>query len=83
MPRLEELKFEQVFSEKGEPSALHYQAVFIAKGAEHQLEVWRDGERRVKRRTDDAIETYAFRKPGDPEFQHVDPGHEKADPHPD
>jgi hypothetical protein len=63
-----ELRFEQVFSEKGEPSALHYQAAFISKGAEHQLEVWRDGARRVKRRTDDAIETYAFRKPGDPEF---------------
>ena len=60
--------FEQIFSEKGEPSALHYQAVFTAKGAEHHLEVWRDGEQRLKRRTDEAIETYAFRKPGDPEF---------------
>jgi hypothetical protein len=48
-----ELKFEQVFS---------------SKGASHQLEVWRDGDRRVKRRADDVIETYAFRKPGDPEF---------------
>ena len=47
---------------------LHYQAVFTSKGAQHQLEVWRDGERRVKRRTDDAVETYAFHKPGDPEF---------------
>ncbi len=60
--------FERIFSDKGEPSALHYQAVFTAKGAEHHLEVWRDGEQRVKRRTDDVIETYAFRKPGDPEF---------------
>jgi hypothetical protein len=64
-----EKKFEQVFSAKGEPGALHYRAVFISKGAEHQLEVWRDGDRRVKRRTDEAIETYAFRKPGDPEFR--------------
>ena len=63
-----ELKFEQVFSAKGEPRALHYQAVFTSKGAEHHLEVWRDGDRRVKRRTDEAIETYAFRKPGNPEF---------------
>jgi hypothetical protein len=63
-----ELKFEQVFSDEGELSALHYQAEFTSKGAKHQLEVWRDGEQRVKRRTDDAIETYAFRKPGDPEF---------------
>lgn len=63
-----ELKFEQIFSDKGEFGALHYQAVFTSKGAQHQLEVWRDGERRVKRRTDDAVETYAFHKPGDPEF---------------
>jgi len=64
-----ELKFEQVFSDKGEPAALHYQAEFISKGTKHQLEVWRDGSRKLKRRTDDAVETYAFRKPGDSEFQ--------------
>jgi hypothetical protein len=63
-----ELKFEQVFSDQGEPVALHYQAEFTSKGARHQMEVWRDGGQRVKRRTDDAIETYAFRKAGDPEF---------------
>ena len=60
--------FEQIFNENGEPGTLHYQAVFTSKGAEHQLEVWRDGDRRLKRRTDGAIETYAFRKPGDSEF---------------
>jgi hypothetical protein len=63
-----ERSFEQIFSDKGEPSALHYRAVFASNGAEHQLEVWRDSDRRVKRRTDDVIEMYAFRKPGDPEF---------------
>lgn len=67
--RAQDLTFEQVFSEKGEPAVLHYKATFTSKGAEHRLEVWRDGERRVKRRTDDAIETYAFRQPGDAEFQ--------------
>lgn len=60
--------FDQVFSESGEPGALHYQAVFRSGGTEHQLEVWRDGARRLKRRTDEAIETYAFRKAGDVEF---------------
>ena len=74
--------FEQIFSEKGEPGTLHYQAVFTAKGAEHHLEVWRDGEQRLKRRTDEAIETYVFRKPGDSEFHMSILGHEKADPHP-
>ncbi len=63
-----ESTFNQVFTEKGEPSTLHFQAVFTSNGGEHHLEVWRDGDRRVKRRTDDLIETYASRKPGDPEF---------------
>lgn len=62
------LRFEQVFNEKGEPRTLHYRAEFSSRGARHQVEVWRDGERRMKRRTDDAIEVYAFRKQGDEEF---------------
>jgi hypothetical protein len=64
-----ELKFEQVFYGKGEPGAMHYQVMFAAKGTEHQMEVWRDGNRRIKRRTDETIETYAFRKPDDAEFR--------------
>jgi hypothetical protein len=64
-----EKTFEQVFSDKDEPAALHYRAIFVSNRAEHHLEVWRDGDRRVKRRTDAAIETYAFRTPGDPEFR--------------
>jgi hypothetical protein len=63
-----EPRFEQVFAEKGEPSALHYQATYTSRGAEHRLEVWRDGGNRLKRRTDDAIETYVFRKAGEAEF---------------
>jgi hypothetical protein len=64
-----ELKFEQEFSDKGEAAALYYEAVFTSKGVDHHLDVWRDGERRLKRRTDDSIETFVFRKPGDAEFQ--------------
>lgn len=62
------LTFEQTFNVKHEPAAMHYQAVFNANGTDHHLEVWRDGDRRVKRRSDDVAETYAFHKPGDPEF---------------
>ena len=65
----QDLTFEQVFSDKGEPSTLHYQAVFTSRDGQHHLEVWRDGDRRVKRRTDEAIETYVFRKPADPDFR--------------
>ena len=61
--------FDQIFSDRGEPSTLHYQAVFTSNGGEHHVEVWRDGEQRLKRRTDEAIETYVFRKPGDSDFR--------------
>jgi hypothetical protein len=64
-----ELKFEQVFNTKAEPAALHYQAVYRSGGAEHRMEVWRDGDSRVKRRSDDRVETYASHKPGDAEFE--------------
>lgn len=63
-----ELKFDQAFSAKGEPRTVHYQATYVSNGAEHQMEVWRDGDARLKRRTDDAVEIYAFRKPKDAEF---------------
>ena len=61
--------FDEVFGTKGEPRALHYQATYFAKGTEHSLEVWRDGDRRLKRRTDKDIETYVFRQPKSLEFR--------------
>jgi hypothetical protein len=64
-----ELKFEWAFSAKGEPRALHYHATYFSGGTEHRMEVWRDGETRLKRRTDDAVETYAFHKPGDADYR--------------
>ena len=65
------LRFEQVFSDHGEPRALHFQARFSAGGVSHNLEVWRDGQERLLRRTDDAIETHVARKPGTPFFELV------------
>ncbi|MGJ7915945.1 hypothetical protein ACI48D_10765 [Massilia sp. LXY-6] len=63
-----DLTFEQAFHTKGEPDATHFEATYVSHGATHQVEVWRDGERRIKRRTDDAAETYALRKSGVPDF---------------
>ena len=62
------LSFNQIFSDKNEGKRLHYQATVTAQGEDHELQVWRDGERRLKRRTDDRIEIYASRKPGDAEY---------------
>jgi hypothetical protein len=63
------LRFERAFDARGEPASLHFQATFQGRGSAHRLEVWRDGERRVRRRTDDAIETFASHPPEDPEYR--------------
>ncbi len=65
------LRFDQVFNDRGEPGTLHYEVRYGAPGEAHKLEVWREGERRLVRRTDDAIETHIARQPRDPGFQMV------------
>jgi hypothetical protein len=64
----DELRFDQAFSTGG-ASALHYQAGYHAGGAPHRVEVWRDGDLRVRRRTDDRIEVHASREAGSAEFE--------------
>ncbi len=64
-----ELTFERAFSAAGEPPALHFQATVANATSEHRLEIWRDGDRRLKRRTDDAVEIYAARRSGEVEYQ--------------
>jgi hypothetical protein len=64
-----ELTFEHAFDTRGEPPSLHFHATFRSGGADHQLEVWRDRDRQVKRRTDDLVETYAFHRSGEEEFR--------------
>ena len=62
-------KFEQIFNTKGEPKSLYYQATFTNQKGEHQLEAWRQGQRFLKKRTDDEIETYVSHAEGDIEFK--------------
>lgn len=61
--------FDRVFSTRGEPAATHFQATYLAGGAEHHVEVWRDGDRRIRRRTDDKAESFALRSPGSPDYR--------------
>jgi hypothetical protein len=61
--------FDHVFSTRGEPAATHFQATYLAGAAEHHVEVWRDGERRIRRRTDDKAESFATRKAGGPDYR--------------
>lgn len=63
------LNFDATFATANSPS-VHYEARFTGhEGHEQKLEAWRDGDTRLKRRTNDAIEVYAVRKPGDAEYE--------------
>ncbi len=65
------LHFDQVFNDKGEPAALDYRATYQLGGTEHHIEVWRDRDRKLRRRTDDALETYVLKSPKDAEWRMV------------
>jgi hypothetical protein len=62
------LSFEKVFDTRGEPASLNYSVRFFAAGIEHHLEVWREGDRRLRRRTDESVEIHATRAPGAADF---------------
>lgn len=58
------LDFDRTFDAREDSRQSYYAATYRSGGQDHRLEVWRDGELRVRRRTDDAIETYVVRPPG-------------------
>lgn len=60
--------FEQVFNADGEPPWLHYQADYTDRRGTHHLEVWRDHDTRILRKTDDRIEVNALRLGDDIRF---------------
>lgn len=58
-PANQDLKFEQVFSARKEPAALHYTVNYQDARGKHELEVWRDGQTRLHRRTDAKLDLFA------------------------
>ena len=62
------LDFDKVFNDRGAPKQAHYAATYQLGPTEHRIEVWRDRELRLKRRTDDAIETVLAKRPGEVEW---------------
>lgn len=63
------LRFDDAFAAR-RPASLHYQARFTAgSGAQGTLEVWRDGDVRIKRRTGDSLDSYAVRDAGGDQYQ--------------
>ena len=63
------LDFDTVFATKGEPASLHYRVLYRAPDGVHHLDVWRDGDRRLRRDTDGAVQSFAVHKPGDPFYR--------------
>jgi hypothetical protein len=59
------------------PAHAHFHARYLdGDGKSHTLEVWRDGERRLRRKSDDALDLYAQQKAGgEIDFSIVDHSH--------
>ncbi|MFT4174949.1 MAG: hypothetical protein QM639_20430 [Rhodocyclaceae bacterium] len=64
-----EQTFEEAFSTRREPAALHYEVQVFSRGAPHHLEIWRDANRRLRRKTDGDTDLYAFKEQGDSDFR--------------
>jgi len=62
------LLFEQVFRADDRGSQ-HFSATYRSAGAPHEVEVWRDGGRRIKRITDRIVETLVTRADSGPEYR--------------
>lgn len=59
------LSWDKAFSSKGAPRGVHFKASYTdAIGRPHALELWRDGEAHLRRRTDDAIDLLAEKTAG-------------------
>ena len=50
---------------------MHFQASYVAEGKTHEVEVWRDGAVRLKRKTDANLETYVTKAPKEVEWRMV------------
>lgn len=62
--------FESVFQSGDEPAALFYRAEFTGSDGVHVLQVWRDRQVRLRRKTDEVLDTYVVRNSADPlEYQ--------------
>lgn len=74
-PAAATLDFEKTFSAKGEPKQLHYRASYEDARGKHELEVWREGSTRLRRRTDTAMDLYVTQlKDGDLQMTLLDHG---------
>lgn len=67
------LTWDDTFSLRDAPKGVHVKATYTdGKGRSHDLEMWRDGDRRIRRRTDDKLEIFAEKQGGEYAFRLVD-----------
>jgi hypothetical protein len=58
----ESIEWDRAFRTTTAPTQVHFRARYMdALGALHRLEVWRDADRRLRRRTDDRLDLYVER----------------------
>lgn len=69
--RAASLDFDKTFNANGESKQLHYLATYTVQDKPHRVEVWREKDQRLKRRTDDVIETFVFKSARQVEWQMV------------
>ena len=60
-----QLSFEQAFPVAATPVASHAVVLYRSGGGAHRLELWRDGERRLRRDTDGRLTSLAAHRPGE------------------
>jgi hypothetical protein len=57
-------EWERAFPTRAAPSRVHFRAAYLdGSGRTHELEVWREADVRLRRRTDDAIDLYVEKSP--------------------
>lgn len=62
------LDFDKTFDRSERDGQTYYEATYLVDGQSHRLQVWRDRNIRIKRRTDDAVEVYLDRPRGEVEW---------------
>ena len=63
------LSFETAFAASAAPRASHAVVLYRGADGEHRLELWREGETRVRRDTDGRLTTVAAHRAGDPAYR--------------
>ncbi len=65
--------WDEAFSTKAAPATVHFHATYKdARGGQHALEVWRDGARILRRKTDEALDLVVERRDKEYAYRLVD-----------